>query len=210
MGVTNSVIEDCVVLGTRNACWNLNNTQNVTLIRCEAAWSDSARGAGGNDGFNVHAGEGIEVTFKMIDCYSHDNGNDGYSDHARCRGIIEGGLFEHNSLFGVGCGLTPAYGACDIIRNVISQNNNSRGIGYFGVTDTTKCGVVIMNCVSRNNVSDGFYLSDSAFVEVIGCVSYGNSRGIKGSTAKNIKVIDTKSFNNTNPDINVDLVDIQS
>ena len=116
----------CKICEWRGFVWD--NSIGVELIRCEA--SNVFTGEGNGDGFNAHSSyptpdqpEAKHVA-TMIDCWSHDNADDGYSDHERCETTIIGGLFEYN----VKAGLTPAYGCHDTIQNAYCRNNVYGGI----------------------------------------------------------------------------------
>ena len=86
----------------------------VELIRCEAARAFSCSSTG--DGFNAHSTTTDPALAKhtvatMIDCWSHDNNDDGYSDHERWR---------NNHYWRIvwiqrKAGLTPAFGCHDTI-----------------------------------------------------------------------------------------------
>ena len=132
--------------------------------------------------------------------------NDGYSDHENAFAIIDGGLYEHNCIGGEGAGLTPAYGAVDVIRNVICQNNLSSGIQYAALSTSARCSVYISNSVCRNNSGRGFSVLGNAKMEVVNSVAYGNGRGFGGSEYASIRLISSKSANNTNADQYVDIV----
>lgn len=204
---TNSTLENCKALCVRySGGIVLNNVKNCKVINCEAAFTDVGAEGSGGDGINCHNYAGKSSDFRLIDCWSHDNNNDGYSDHETTFAIVDGGLYEYNCVGGEGAGLTPAYGSNDVIRNVISQFNMSRGIQYSAYSDSENMGMTISNSVIRNNASRGVSLIGKADVILSNCVVYGNSQGIVGTQFANIKSISTKSVNNTNADQYVDIV----
>ncbi len=128
----------------------------VTFIRCEAACAVS--GATG-DGFNGHAtkkGDPFAKTCvcSLYDCWSHDNNDDGYSDHERAETVLYGGLFEYNGKAGV----TPSYGSHCSCFNVYSRKNYS-GFLCVGAATTEEGGkysqMLCYNCVSVDNTRGG-------------------------------------------------------
>lgn len=152
---TNSVLSKCRVYNAFNGGgFTWSNALNVTIKGCEAAHTQS--GAVG-DGFNAHSVVtnnpfAYHTTATMIDCWSHDNYDDGYSDHERCEISIFGGLFEYNGKAGV----TPSYGTHCCCYNVLSRKNYN-GFFYTAVTDSSEGGkygqLLCVNCVSQNNSS---------------------------------------------------------
>ena len=112
-------------------------------------------------------------------------------------------MSEHNCLGGDGAGLTPSYGAHDIIKDVISQSNNVHGLAYVGdgtqsSYDTGVYGSVqVVSSVSRFNRGDGFvFVMENQVGDFVNCVAYGNiGTGFKAS-AGTMRCINTKSINN--------------
>ena len=202
----NSVLENCRVYSSRySGGFVIDNVKNATLKNCEVGYTNNGASAPSGDGINCHVDDGDSADYRLIDCWSHDSWNDGYSDHENSFAIIDGGLYEHNCIGGQGAGLTPAYGAVDVIRNVICQNN-TRGIQYSATSKSARCGVYISNSVCRNNSEYGFSVLGNAKMEAVNCVAYGNGRGFGGSEYASIKLIGSKSANNTNADQYVDIV----
>ncbi|MDD7521646.1 MAG: hypothetical protein PUK26_06145, partial [Lachnoclostridium sp.] len=128
----------------------------VSFIRCEAACAVS--GATG-DGFNGHAtkeGDPFSKTCvcSLYDCWSHDNNDDGYSDHERAETVLYGGLFEYNGKAGV----TPSYGSHCSCFNVYSRKNYS-GFLCVGAASAEEGGkysqMLCYNCVSVDNTRGG-------------------------------------------------------
>lgn len=130
--------------------------RSALFVRCEAVMCQY--GTTG-DGFNAHstaAGDTFskqtDVTF--IDCYSHDNNDDGYSDHERSETAIIGGLYEYNGKAGV----TPSYGSHCTCYNVYSRKNYN---GFYCCGDATEAEggkytqMICYNCVAENNTTGG-------------------------------------------------------
>lgn len=141
--------------------WSWNEAIGLELIRCEAARAFSGSGTG--DGFNAHSTTTDPALAKhtvatMIDCWSHDNNDDGYSDHERCETTIIGGLFEYN----VKAGLTPAYGCHDTISNAYCRKNVNNGIALVGGASAVEGGrgsqIFVMSCICENNTNN-YYVS---------------------------------------------------
>lgn len=170
--------------------WSWSEAIGVELIRCEAARGFSGSSTG--DGFNAH-GEMTDLALAkhtvatMIDCWSHDNNDDGYSDHERCETTIIGGLFEYN----VKAGLTPAFGCQDTIYNAYCRRQPGSGIALVGSATAEEGGkgsqIFVIGCICENN-KNNFYVSgeksgiDENFGKFVNCISlngiqYGYSCG---------------------------------
>lgn len=141
--------------------WSWESAIGVELIRCEAARAFSGSSTG--DGFNAHStttGPALakHTVASMIDCWSHDNNDDGYSDHERCETTIIGGLFEYN----VKAGLTPAFGCHDTIYNAYCRRNVNNGIALVGGASAVEGGrgsqIFVMSCICENNTNN-YYVS---------------------------------------------------
>lgn len=141
--------------------WSWDAAIGLELIRCEAARAFSGSGTG--DGFNAHSTTTDPALAKhtvasMIDCWSHDNNDDGYSGHERCETTIMGGLFEYN----VKAGLTPAYGCHDTIYNAYCRKNVNNGIALVGGALSAEGGrgsqIFVMSCICENNTNN-YYVS---------------------------------------------------
>lgn len=73
--VTNLILRDVYVHHTFEAGVSIMNGVNVTLERVESSFNSDGRGGDGDgDGFHVEPGENIV----FIDCYAHDNSEDGF------------------------------------------------------------------------------------------------------------------------------------
>ena len=166
--------------------FRMNDVIGLELIRCEATRAFSGTTTG--DGFNAHSATGSSIdtnskrtTATMIDCWSHDNNDDGYSDHEGCEVTIIGGLFENN----VKGGLTPSFGAHDKYIGCYVRNNVKGGIYHVGtakdggVGGQTEC----INCISEGNswnygVADGTEENPNKLI-LINCISKKGKEGFK-------------------------------
>lgn len=164
--------------------WSWEAAIGVELIRCEAARAFSGSSTG--DGFNAHSTMTDSALAKhtvatMIDCWSHDNNDDGYSDHERCETTIIGGLFEYN----VKAGLTPAYGCQDTIYNAYCRRQPGSGIALVGSATAAEGGrgsqIFVIGCICENN-KNNFYVSgdgsgvDENFGKFVNCISLNGTQ----------------------------------
>lgn len=164
--------------------WSWEAAIGVELIRCEAARAFSGSSTG--DGFNAHsttAGPALakHTVATLIDCWSHDNNDDGYSDHERCETTIIGGLFEYN----VKAGLTPAFGCHDTIYNAYCRKQVNNGIALVGSATAEEGGrgsqIFVVGCICENNANN-YYVSgsesgkDENFGKFVNCISLNGSR----------------------------------
>lgn len=164
--------------------WSWEAAIGVELIRCEAARAFSGSSTG--DGFNAHStttGPALakHTVATMIDCWSHDNNDDGYSDHERCETTIIGGLFEYN----VKAGLTPAFGCHDTIYNAYCRKQVNNGIALVGSATAEEGGrgsqIFVIGCICENNANN-YYVSgdksgkDENFGKFVNCISLNGSK----------------------------------
>lgn len=164
--------------------WSWEAAIGVELIRCEAARAFSGSSTG--DGFNAHStttGPALakHTVATMIDCWSHDNNDDGYSDHERCETTIIGGLFEYN----VKAGLTPAFGCQDTIYNAYCRKQVNNGIALVGGATAEEGGrgsqIFVIGCICENNANN-YYVSgdksgkDENFGKFVNCISLNGSK----------------------------------
>lgn len=164
--------------------WSWDAAIGVELIRCEAARAFSGSSTG--DGFNAHSTTADPALAKhtvatLIDCWSHDNNDDGYSDHERCETTIIGGLFEYN----VKAGLTPAYGCHDTIYNAYCRKQVNSGIALVGSATAAEGGrgsqIFVIGCICENN-KNNFYVSgdksgkDENFGKFVNCISLNGTQ----------------------------------
>ena len=173
----------------------------VQFIRCEACATNNLSGYG--DGINGHSyldnslnantNRHLYVSAEMIDCWCHDNDDDGWSDHTGCKSTLRGGLYEYNKKGGV----TPSGGAPCECYNVLSRNNY-RGFYYISSASTTKepyGEFYVQNCVSKNNSIAGYdALSNNSSLTVIchlvNCISINDKIAYKADTYSHMYMID--------------------
>ena len=153
----NAKLTDCTctfALGTGGIKYD--DSVGVTLTRCEAAYVLNTSGYG--DGINAHSskyesasGDNSQsikyVSAELIDCWCHDNSDDGWSDHSGCEVVIRGGLYEYNHKGGV----TPSNGGKCTCYDVMTRKN-CRGF-YYVSAGSQKEKVSYFYC--ENCVSDG-------------------------------------------------------
>lgn len=164
--------------------WSWEAAVGVELIRCEATRAFSGSSTG--DGFNAHStttGPALakHTVATLIDCWSHDNNDDGYSDHERCETTIIGGLFEYN----VKAGLTPAFGCHDTIYNAYCRKQVNNGIALVGGATAAEGGrgsqIFVVGCICENN-KNNYYVSgdasgaDENFGKFVNCVSLNGTQ----------------------------------
>lgn len=210
--IGNAHIEDCAAkyIFDEGAFMWVDAT-SVTFVRCEAA--RNIKGDYG-DGFNGHAtktGDAFAKTCvaSLIDCWAHDNNDDGYSDHERAEMVIRGGLYEYN---GKG-GIVPAYGSHCSCYGVYSRCNYN-GFYYIGNTPSDEGGMygqmLCVDCVAENNTREGSrqqYNFQSGYVvdgntsynrvTLVNCKSIGNGVGYFSKGRSTIVLIDCGSINDT-------------
>lgn len=202
---TNSTAIDCISgynFGDGSFTWN--NCKGAKFVRCEA--TQTFNGTAG-DGFNAHSltsgsSLGKTTTATLIDCWSHDNRDDGFSDHERCESTIIGGLFEYNRKAGV----TPSYGSHCSVYNAISRKNYS-GFRYTGEVTQAEGGkygqVNLFGCLAIDNTlgaSDtaGYMVDGSGNkMSMYNCKSIGNKIGFYGTSGTIMDIVDCGSLNDT-------------
>jgi hypothetical protein len=162
-----------------DGAWSWDAAIGVELIRCEAARALSSSTTG--NGFNANSTTTDPALAKhtvatMIDCWGHDNNDDGYSDHERCETTIIGGLFEYN----VRGGIATAYGAHDTIYNAYCRKQTDNGIALVRSAKAEEGGrgsqIFAIGCICENNKVN-YYVSgdksgtDENFGKFVNCVS---------------------------------------
>lgn len=183
-----------------------DDSLGIRFIRCEACATNNLSGYG--DGINGHSyldnnlnansNRHLYVSAEMIDCWCHDNDDDGWSDHTGCKSILRGGLYEYNKKGGV----TPSGGVSCECYNVLSRKNY-RGFYYISSTLTTKepdGEFYVQNCVSMNNSIAGFdTLSNGSslkvYCQLIDCKSIDDKVGFKAGSYCIMKLIDCSVLN---------------
>ncbi len=196
-------IKDCKCSNAfGSGCFVYGGCLSGEFVRCEAsgAYSDGA-----GDGFNAHSistGDiySKQTTVRLVDCWSHDCADDGYSDHERSETEIWGGLFEYNGKAGV----TPSSGSHCSCFNVISRNNYN-GFLYKGEATEEEGGkygqLICFTCIAENNHHDnsgfGFAVqSDGNSAKLINCKSIGNKIGYYCGTNTSMELIDCGTLDN--------------
>jgi len=180
-----------------------NRQVGTEFIRCEAIRCINNSNGDGFNGHSINAGDiySKQTTVSLIDCWSHDNYDDGYSDHERSEITIQGGLYEWN---GKG-GIVPSYGSHCTCYNVYSRNNFA-GFYYVGDVDEAEGGIYgQMSCFychaennNRGGAKTGFGITGNGNrMELIGCTSIGNNTGYSCGTNNVVRMIDCKALNNS-------------
>lgn len=177
---------DCAAkYASGDGAWSWDAAIGVELIRCEAARALSSSTTG--NGFNANSTTTDPALAKhtvatMIDCWGHDNNENGYSDHERCETTIIGGLFEYN----VRGGITTAYGGCDTIYNAYCRKQVDNGIALVRSAKAEEGGrgsqIFAIGCICENNKAN-YYVSgdksgtDENFGKFVNCVSLNANYG---------------------------------
>lgn len=188
------------VFGWGAITWD--NTLNAYFLRCEAS---SCRNDTNGDGFNAdttNTGEAFakHYTSTLIDCWSHDSTDDGYSDHRHAESTIIGGLFEYNGK----AGLTPSEGSHCSCYNVYSRKNYT-GFMCVGDVEEAEGGkytqMICYNCVAELNNragnETGFYVDGlNNRMTLISCKAIGNPTAYYVGQTASIKLVDCTSFDN--------------
>lgn len=176
------------VCGTNNA--NSKNAENTGDGIC-----------GQENGYNPYNGKRTVFTATLIDCWVHDNQDDGYSDHGQGTATIIGGLYEYNRK----AGLIPVSGVHATIINVTSRHQQ-RGFSignemYHSSEDDIKMGIELFGCISQNNNYN--YRSDTTtgygIMILNNCISMNaSSTGFVTKNGDKMVLRNCKSLNDTN------------
>lgn len=203
-GMSRATLKDCKAVNVYGAgAFTYDQSASIEFIRCEAA---RCFYGGLGDGFNGHAtntGDPFakQTTALFVDCWSHDNNDDGYSDHERSETTIIGGLYEYNGKAGV----TPAGGSHCTCYNVISRNNYC-GFLYTNGAAAEEGGkggqMMCIGCVAENNTrggtNTGFRVTTAGNAAIlIGCKSIGHDVGYASGTDTQMRLVDCGSLNDT-------------
>lgn len=179
-----------------DGAWSWDAAIGVELIRCEAAGALSSSTTG--NGFNANSTTTDPALAKhtvatMIDCWGHDNNENGYSDHERCETTIIGGLFEYN----VRGGITTAYGGHDTIYNAYCRKQVDNGIALVRSAKAEEGGrgsqIFAIGCICENNKVN-YYVSgdksgtDENFGKFVNCVSLNAHYGYFCGTNSRIEL----------------------
>lgn len=164
---------------------------SVIFDHCEAS---CAFGAITGDGFNGHnASDSAPAKASQItlrECWSHDNNDDGYSDHEYAETTVDGGLYEYNGKGGV----TPSYGSHCVAKNVTSRYN-LHGFLYLGPVQEGNGGqMMCYGCVSIGHKSkggDGYVISGAGDRAIlVNCKSINDRYAFNCGTGCFMDVID--------------------
>jgi|GEM_PF-2827709 len=171
-----SELDEVRVVGSKVNAVDYNVLRYGRLEVCCAGSQSQSVG----DGLNGHFGA---VVVGAGDLYSHDNWDDGFSDHEGCSSrLTGGGLVEYNG----GTGIAPAYGSDSLARGFISVRNQRRGThkaAAFYVTGAPSGGTppetgadtngVFQGCVdfeSLTSFADDYTLSNGAQPVTATCI----------------------------------------
>ena len=189
-----SVVSDCSVSNVfSEGCYTCGSSNGLTFVRCEACQCTATETTG--DGFNAHKSSGStvadDVVFNsatLIDCWSHDNRDDGISFHDYGQMTIIGGLFEHN---GNGGGVVPSTGCICNCYNVYARNNAAGGfINTNASPDSVPGSILCIGCVSENNPK-GFRVESEGNMGVfVDCKAIGNTVGYSTGTSASMECTD--------------------
>ena len=155
-GMSQATLKDCKSTNVYgDGAFTYDQSVSVEFVRCEAARAFTGTTGDGFNGHSFNTGDPFskQTTALFVDCWSHDNNDDGYSDHERSETTIIGGLYEYNGKAGV----TPAAGSHCTCYNVISRNNY--------------CGFLYTNSTAPEEGGMGGQLT------CIGCIAENNNRG---------------------------------
>ena len=198
-GLTGARISNCKCTNAYSGgAFQYNYGVDIKFEHCEAARASRTRSLG--DGFNAHgANSSLSVPARncmgvLIDCWSHDNMDDGFSDHERSESLIIGGLYEYN-----GDGVTPSSGSHCTCYGVYSRNNK-HGIYYTiasGASDRGVGGqVYCVGCVTENNSVSGYLVEGSNNKMILNnCKSIGNAVGYQATSNNEMILIDCGTLN---------------
>jgi hypothetical protein len=196
-------LSDCAshyALGT--GCLRYDDSVSVQLVRFEANSAQHISGYG--DGINGHSTtldsnlnanliKPNRYSIELIDCWSHDNMDDGWSDHTGGTSVLRGGLYEYN----VKGGVTPSGGTRNSCYHVLSRKNY-RGFFYICATSTSKETTAwwyCQDCISMDNSIAGFDVdSNSSSLPIHAllnkCQSINDAIGYRIGPNSYVKTID--------------------
>lgn len=197
-------VTDCAAMYVfAGGCFTYHMAAGIEFVRCEAARAFTESGNG--DGFNGHAflldgghPHAKHTSVTLVDCWSHDNYDDGYSNHERCEGVVRGGLFEYNGKYGVGSG----YGAHESVYDVVSRHNR---YGFAICADVVAgeggyaSQMAAHGCVAESNKEAGYHVNTSGnpganknSMRLHGCYSFGNKVGFESQDGSILEMVDCK------------------
>lgn len=203
MLISSAELLDCKAANVFGAgAFRYDRCQSAMFVRCEAVRCQAGDNGDGFNGHSLSTGDiySKQTNVTLFDCYSHDNKDDGYSDHERSEITIIGGLYEYNGKGGV----TPSYGSHCTCHNVYSRNNYN-GFLYTGDATEAEGGkygqMVCHNCVAENNraggAKAGFIVNGTGnTMMLVGCKSINNEYGYHVSDVASATLIDCTGLDN--------------
>jgi hypothetical protein len=179
-----------------DGAWSWDAAIGVELIRCEAARAFSGSTTG--NGFDANSTTTDPALAKhtvatMIDCWGHDNNENGYRDRKRCETTIIGGLFEYN---GIG-GIKASSGSHDTIYNAYCRKHVESGISLVGSARAEEGGrgsqIFAIGCICENNKTNYYvygdkFGTDENFGKFVNCVSLNANYGYFCGTNSRIEL----------------------
>ena len=165
-------ISNCIAYGGYNG-FKLDGS-HISVFRCEAYNNEI-------DGFNAHDTSANISEATIIDCFAHDNGDDGLSYHENGKIHVHGGEYNNNG----STGIAPNGGVnCEIIGSYIHDNDSGIECFNTGGAYTPKPLMIVSGCMIVNNTSEtsgrGYGISARYYDAVI------NSTAISGNSAGTI------------------------
>jgi hypothetical protein len=199
-GFTAPEVIDCKSMYSHDG-FTYDASLGALFVRCEAVRNQSNANGDGFNGHSSNTGDihSKQTTVTFIDCWSHDNQDDGYSDHERSETTIIGGLYEYN---GKG-GITPSYGSHCTCYNVMSRKNYS-GFYYAGSAVAEEGGkggqLICYDCIAvDNNIENpksGYAVTgEGNSVILVNCRSIGHDFGYNCTYNSKMTLIDCRSLN---------------
>lgn len=179
-----------------DGAWSWDAAIGVELIRCEAArvFSGTTTGVGFNaDSTTTDPALAKHTVATMIDCWGHDNNDNGYRDRKRCETTIIGGLFEYN---GSG-GIKASSGSHDTIYNAYCRKHVESGISLVGGARAEEGGrgsqIFAIGCICENNKRNYYvygdtFGTDENFGKFVNCVSLNADYGYLCGTNARIEL----------------------
>lgn len=155
----------------------MNYCKALTLRNCEAYAAFYPNAGDGVNSHNVDTAISDKTFVTLIDCWLHDNSDDGESCHENCNSVHYGGLVEYN-----GNGVTPASGGraqCynTLVRRCGEYEWTQDNAGYGFTCQGTEDGPSSMECIGcvAENCVRGFNSSREGENRAINCVAKGNT-----------------------------------
>lgn len=150
-----SEIRDCSCCNVFGAtCFDVSRAVGAVFIHCEAARAYTGTNGDGFNGHSLNADDAFahQTTATFINCWAHDNNDDGISLHERSEFTVIGGLYEYNKNGG---GITPANGSHCTCIGVTARKNGEGGFLYMNPASNAEGGVggqiKCIDCVAESN-----------------------------------------------------------